>query len=399
MKLIVAISLTLLVCGTTWRASAQGLASIGKAGSEITNSSPLSVSVGVETGYDSNTNTTSGNETDSFFSGGGIGLFYAYATETTRFDIGGNLSALYYENTAPGQDDIFYNTRMTANLGHKLSQRATLTNNLLVSYENEPDYVVGASSALRNGHYFYAYDRLGLNYQWSRRFSTITAYAFNGVWYEQNQLSRQEDRHTHTVAQQLRYALSRSTTANVEYRYAYTDFLHAQNDSNSQYLLGGVDHEFSSFTRGGISVGAEYRDTERFGSLTRPYGEGYLMYKLTEDTSLRWAGRAGLEDNELGNFRERYGYRTGLTGIHAFTPTVRGSLGISYLHSDFEAPDNDGDLGDASDDAVSLNLGVNYRLFRNVDVNAGYQYTTYFSDLAGRDYDRHRVSLGMSSAF
>lgn len=399
MKRIIATTLALAVLATAQIASAQGLLGIGKSGSEISNSSPLRVSVGVEVGYDTNTNTASEYETDSLFFGGGVGLFYAYATETTRFDIGGNFSSLYYENTEPGQDDIYYNTRMTSNLGHKLSQRATVTNNLLVSYEVEPDYVVGASGALRNGHYFFGYERLGLNYQWSRRFSTVTSYTFNGVWYEKEELAQQEDRHTHTVAQQLRYALSRTTTANVEYRFSHTDFINIGNDSTSQFLLVGGDHEFSAFTQGGLLVGAEYRDFERHGSITRPYGEAYLTYKLTEDTSLRWAGRAGLENNELGNYRDRYGYRTGVTGFHSFTPTVRGSLGLSYLHSDFDPADSDGHLEDASDDGVSVNVGVTYKLVRNIDVNAGYQFTAYFSDLEARDYDRHRVTVGMSSTF
>ncbi len=128
---------------------------LGKSGSDITESSPLSVSVGAEFGYVTNTNTSSKNEIDSLFSGGGIGVFYALATETTRFDIGGNLSGLYYENTAPYQDDVYWNTRISANLGHKLSKRTTLTNNMLAAYEVEPDYVIGASTALRNDHYIY----------------------------------------------------------------------------------------------------------------------------------------------------------------------------------------------------------------------------------------------------
>jgi opacity protein-like surface antigen len=399
MKRFLSLFLTLLVICFTGESFAQGLQGLGKSGSDITESSPLRVSVGAELGYDSNTNTSSKDEIDSLFTGGGIGVFYALATETTRFDIGGNFSGLYYENTAPSQDDFYWNTRVTANLGHKISQRTTLTNNALIAYEVEPDYVIGASSALRNDHYIFGYDRLALNHQWTRRFSTITSYTFNGVWYDDNSLSRQEDRHTHTFGQQLRYALSRKTTANVEYRFAYTDFLHIANDTNSHYLLGGADHEFSSYTSGGIAVGAEYRDFERYGAITRPYGEAYVLYKLTEDTSVRWAGRAGLENNEIGNYRDRYGYRTGLTAIHGFTPSVRGSLGISYLHSEFDAVNGDNDLEDASDDAVSVNVGVTYRLFRNVDVNAGYQFTTYFSDIEDRDYERHRATVGVSSVF
>jgi opacity protein-like surface antigen len=399
MKRFLSPFLALLVVCSAGDAFAQGLQGLGKSGSDITESSPLRVSVGTEFGYDSNTNTTSDDEIDSLFTGGGIGVFYALATETTRFDIGGNFAGLYYEDTAPYQDDFYWNSRVTANFAHKLSKRTTLTNNTLFAYEVEPDYLIGASSALRNDPYLFGYNRLAINHEWTRRFSTITSYTFSGIWYENNILSRQEDRHTHAFGQQLRYALTRKTTANVEYRYAYTDFLHIANDTNSHYLLGGADHEFSGYTRGGISVGAEYRDFERNSGITRPYGEAYLVYKLTEDTSVRWAGQAGLENNEVGDYHDRYGFRTGLTAIHGFTPSVRGSLGLSYMHSELDAVDGDSDLDDASDDAVTVNVGVTYRLFRNVDVNASYQFTTYFSDIEARDYDRHRVTVGVSSMF
>ena len=56
-------------------------------------------------------------------------------------------------------------------------------------------------------------------------------------------------------------------------------------------------------------------------------------------------------------------------------------------------------INNTSEDLISLSLGVSYSLMANVDVNASYYFTTVSADDAFREYDRHRVSLGLSTTF
>ena len=129
----------LLIASTAERVSAQGLLGVSQHGSEISESEPLRVTVTGEAGYDSNSNTAPGNDkVDSYFAGGGLGVFYAFANDRTRLDLGGNLTALYYDQTAT-DDNVFYNGRFTANLGHRISRRLEVTNNGMIAYEIEPD--------------------------------------------------------------------------------------------------------------------------------------------------------------------------------------------------------------------------------------------------------------------
>ena len=47
----------------------------------------------------------------------------------------------------------------------------------------------------------------------------------------------------------------------------------------------------------------------------------------------------------------------------------------------------------------SLSLGVGYRIWSNWDLTAGYHFTYHDSGNELREYDRHRVSAGLSVTF
>ena len=386
-----------LIAGGFQTASAQGLLGIGQYGSEINETVPLKVTAGAQFGYDSNTNTASDDEDkiDSFFYGGGLGLFYAFANENTRLDIGGNFAALYYEDSATN-DDVFYNTRFTANLGHQITRQMRLTNNAMVAYEIEPDYLVAASTALRDDQYLFFYNRTALWYGLTPQLSSVTSYTIQGVDYESGILSAREDRLTHLFGQQMRYALSAQTSLRGEYRYGITDFDRAPYDSTSHYVLGGFDHRISNYTEFSVVGGAEYRKYDQFDSFWKPYAEAGVRHRLSEETQLRWMGRVGLEDNEVFGFQDRFTYRTGLSIHQQFSTQMRGHAGISYIHSDFNGGS---DRPDVKEDAVSLQAGLAYQLLENVEVHAGYYFTTYSSDDNFRDYDRHRVTVGATGSF
>ncbi|NNE90209.1 MAG: outer membrane beta-barrel protein [Verrucomicrobiales bacterium] len=375
---------------------AQGLLGIGHYGSEVSEASPLKLSVGVEGGYDSNTNTApSGSENSSYFGGGGIGLFYAYANDLSRLDLGGNFGAQWYEDAGPISDDIFYNTRLSANASHRFSDRFRVTNNSLIAYEIEPNYLIGASIALREDQYLYWYNRTALWYQLSKRFSLVTGYAIQGINYEESLLSTREDRLTHVFSQQLRYSLSSKTAVRAEYRYAMTDYDSINYDYKSHYALGGIDHRFSETTAGTLVAGAEFREYDRFEKTTQPYVEAGLNYRMSTRTSLRWMARIGLENNEVFGFSERYSYRTGLTANHAINDRLRATAGVSFVRSDFEGAEFDS----IEEHAVSGQIGLAYRVVQNVDLRLGYHYTNYSSDNSARDYDRSRVTIGATANF
>tara|TARA_B100001123_G_scaffold138637_1_gene161088 strand:- start:384 stop:653 length:270 start_codon:yes stop_codon:yes gene_type:complete len=88
-------------------------------------------------------------------------------------------------------------------------------------------------------------------------------------------------------------------------------------------------------------------------------------------------------------------FRTALNASHAFSDDLRGKAGLSYHSSDYDR----GVLSELTEYGLSLNLGLNYRVMSNTDLNLGYTLTHHTSDSAFREYDRHRLWAGISVTF
>jgi hypothetical protein len=54
---------------------------------------------------------------------------------------------------------------------------------------------------------------------------------------------------------------------------------------------------------------------------------------------------------------------------------------------------------DVNEHELSATAGLGYRLWENVSMDANYSYTLLTSDDALREYDRNRISLGLSASF
>ena len=85
-----------------------------------------------------------------------------------------------------------------------------------------------------------------------------------------------------------------------------------------------------------------------------------------------------------------------MTLNHQFTKDLRGNAGLHYIHSAY----SDSPIAaDFDEDLISISLGLTYQFYRNLAVYTNYNYTNSSSDNAFRDYDRHRLTLGVSATF
>ncbi len=377
-------------------AGAQGLLSLG-ADDDFYSGLPFTTTIGFDSGYDSNPSTSAEGGDGAAFSRATAEFAYGNGNRTTPVRVGLSVSGLYYYDDVPGLDESFYyDTRFTLNAKHEVSRRLTVGDNFYLSYEVEPDYAIGASNQRRLDQYLYGYNSLWASYAWSRRVSTISRYTVNGIKYDDSAVGRFEDRFTHTVGQEIRYAWNRKATVVAEYRFASTNYDTAPRDYQSHYVLGGMDYQFSRTLTGHLRAGAEFRSDDLYGDETRPYAEFALRQSITDATSIHWANRVGLEDSELGTYGSRYTFRSGLSAEHAFSNRMRGSAGITYLHNDYS---DSAFASDLTEDLVSAQVALAYRMFAAVDLNTSYTYTTVVSDDEIREYDRHLVSLGLSTTF
>ena len=382
-------------------AHGQGLLSIGSNVDDFEQEDiPLTWTVSGYVGYDSNINSIDIAEESSVYLQAGIGTQWSGGSRTTRYTLGASASVLYYfDDVTVGDDEnVFYSVRLQGSVVHRASRRLTLSDSFYATYEYEPNQQIGATVSRRTDQYFYLYNNAALSYAWTRRFSTVASWVTSGITYDGDDV---EDRWANRIGLAARYLWTRATTLVGEYRFGITDYETGTADYTSHYLLAGVDHMFNRVTQGSVRVGAEFRDNDNYDSNTSPYIEASLVQLLNEGFSLRWAARYGLEDSELGSFESRTSIRMGVTAQYEFNPRLTGTAGLTYVHSELDDSYVAG-VSDGDEDFFGINLGLSYLLYSNVRVEGGYSYGTLDSNIdsgISRDFDRHRVFMGVSANF
>jgi uncharacterized protein (PEP-CTERM system associated) len=173
-----------------------------------------------------------------------------------------------------------------------------------------------------------------------------------------------------------------------------TEYDNGFGDYTSQYFLAGVDHSFSRRTTGSFRAGAEVRDRDNGGSDTNPYAEASFSHSIAKQTYVRWYGRYGFEDADVGNYEDRTSFRTGVSVQQRFTNRLAGNFGANYVFDSFQ-----GGNPETDDNVIEVSLGLDYNVYKNLVLNTGYSFTTTTSDVAAREYDRHILSLGMTAKF
>lgn len=371
---------------------AQGLLSLGQR-DEFEKKLPFSVTVGLGAGWDSNVNLSSSDEQDSMFYKGTLIAEYSTGDRRTSYSFGLTYNPFYYVDAPEGVDDFQQSASVNFALRHRVSPRLTITDNLYFAYEFEPNYQIGTSVARRTQPYIYGYNNLNVSYAWTKRFSTVTGYTISGIDYDDDSEAG-ENYISHMFSQDFRYAFTKVTTGVLTYRYGLTEYDNNYGDYTSQYFLAGIDHSFSRRTTGSFRAGAEVRDRDNGGSATNPYVEASFSHSVAKQTYVRWYGRYGFEDADIGNSTERSSLRTGISVQQRFTNRLAGNLGANYIHDEFE-----GGSDSFNDDIVEVSVGLDFNVYRNLVLNAGYSFTTTSSDLENREYDRNILSLGMTAKF
>jgi len=377
-------------------ASAQGLLSLQTNKAEFADPAPVSYTAGLSTGYDKlNYRADGAGDIDSFFIQGGLGAAFQSADQVTPWNLGLDFGTVYYLDDTNRSDDTDYSARASFNVSHAFSERLKLTNNFYLTYEVEPNFGTGASTALRNGQYFYGYNNLAVSYAWSERFSTTTSYTVDGIKYDDELTAATEDRFSHIVSQQFSWAWNQTLKIVGEYRFRKVMYDRAPTDSTSHFVLAGLDKAWSERTNGSFRAGAEMYQSDRSDEIA-PYFEAALSHATSEKTTLNVFSSVGFDGSELGNYGSRYSYRLGANATNQVSKRLAINGGLNYAYSTFEGVGADPDVNEHE---LSATAGLGYRLWDNVSMDASYSYTLLTSDDALRDYDRNRVSLGLSASF
>ncbi len=394
--------------------SGQGLYSIAPNDDEAGDSLPLTYIVGVSVGFDDNPNPLFGTdgEDESGFVDGFVQANWTSVAPQTTWDVFARLGARYYfddfdDNRA---DQESFNARLGINFTHRFSERLRFSSRNLLAYEQEPDFDFGAANGVRAGDYFrYSTDN-SIGYRWSDRLGTQTGVSFSGVTYDELDDS---DFTQLTFRHDFRYRVSPATVVTAGYRYGIVDN-DTGSDSDSHFLVGGVEHRISPVSAVVLRAGVQFTDPDDGSSRTRPFVEGTLRTRLTEQLSanvfVRYSNEGfnrGLtvEDPATGGFQrfvfeQSQTLRVGSRLNYVVNSQVSLFGGVSFIYTDYDDPSEETPFAEEGDESIlHINAGASYRLTDNLYLTGSYNFTTAFSDFDGREYDRNRYQLGIQATF
>ena len=410
------ISLGLFSLMAAGSACAQGLYYVG---SEAQESLPLKWIVGISAIYDDNVNPGFGVEDSSTALNPYVGATFVNITPQTTWDVYARLGLIYYFDAPAGVDEVNSQSRLGVNLTHRFSERLRLSSRNFVSYELEPDYSYGYASSRQTGEYFFWQSDNSLGFRWTERVATYTGLRLEGTTYADVD---NNDRFTWELYNQFRYQLTPQTVLTADYRYGQTSGDGFASDSTNQYILLGAEHRFSPNTIGIIRAGAQLRDVDGGDNTTSPYLEFALNSQLTQAFRLRSFARYGIEDYdtvqvydadptvaglETVEYYDRRTLRFGISGEYVLNPLVSIFGGVDYIPSSYQSGkivspglNNGNSASDQDEDIVNAYIGLSYRINDMLSANASYNFTNSTSDLDNnRDYDRNRISVGLSAEF
>ncbi len=376
---------------------------------------PLRWSVGITATYDDNTTpgpaATDGDETFSL--NPYVGLSFVSVTPQTTWDVYARVGAIYYldEPQAAGTDDVYGQVRAGVNLSHSFNERLRLNSRNFLSYELEPDYSYGFASNRQTGEFLYYQTDNSLGYRWTERFATISGFQISGLSYDSSVPN--QDRFTWTLYNQFRYQLSPQSVLTASYRYSETDGDGLATDSTNQYLLVGLEHRFTPNTIAIVSAGAQFRDVDGLGgdNSSNPFLEVNLRTQVNTQFAIRSFVRYGVEDYDtvfaLGavpvQYDERLTLRVGVSGTYELSPSVSLYGGVDLVNTSYESGRNlttgGGGIPDQDETLVNAYIGASMKLTEILTGTLTYNFTNSDSDLPGRNYDRNRITVGLSAEF
>lgn len=335
-----------------------------------------------------------------------LGLSFVNITPQTTLDVFARLGVIYYldEPEALGADNTYGQARVGVNLTHRFDERLRFTTNNFLSYELEPDYSYGFASNRQIGEYLYWQTDNSVGYRWTQRFATYTGLQTTDLSYDSVEGA---DTSIWTVYNQLRFQHSSRSVLTASYRYSETDSEGNAADSTNQFLLAGIEHRFSPNTILILNTGAQLRDVQGLNGddSTNPYLELALRSQVNTQLGIRGFIRYSVEDYDtavaLARYDERLTLRLGVSGDYQLSPSLSFFSGVNLITTSYESGNFfSGGAAPVLDEVlVNAYLGASLKFTDYLYGTLTYNLTTTDSDIANREYDRNRVSVGLRAEF
>jgi hypothetical protein len=329
-------------------------------------------------------------------------LDVALTGDQTSFGANYMYTMRYYEGRSDNQID--HNHDFTAWVTHAFSERYSMSARENLVYSQEPTLTSGAGVVRNVGDVLHNDASASFAAQVSRLMEVQISYQNEYYDYRDNTayafiLNRME----HKPGIELRYQVSPNTVGTVGYRARVS--VQDKSAANSLNVLVhtpyvGVEHAFlpNLTAQGKVGVDfVDYYDNSAANSPINPYVDLSLKYDYTKGSFLQVgfvhdrnqtdAALLGAQDEETSSLYA--------TISHSITTKLIASATGRYQHSEF----NQGPVDGKADDIYGADLSLEYRINKNLSAVVGYTYDNVSSDIAGRGYDRNRVTFGMTASY
>jgi hypothetical protein len=353
---------------------------------------PVRITAGVDTGYDDNV-TLSPNAQGSLFAIENVVLTYDRPGERTQFYLLG-IGRFTQNFDVTGQNEKSGN--ITLGLTHNFSTRLSFYAGIYAAYQNEPNFQSNVGPANVRANYFDTRDIFSLTYRWSSRLTLVTSYTFERVNYDQPSIGDAQNRVESTLGEELAFSLTSRTNLVGEYRYETINYDTAPNDSTTNFILGGVNHNLTEHLIVRVRAGESFRSQQNAGNTANPYFESSVGY-VSSNHSLNWITSYGFESPTAAGVTTTKTWRTGLNLTYDLTSRLSSVARVYYHHDE-----NQGGIGTSStgaQDAFDLNLGLRYTINKNFTLHLDYSHSTQGSMGSNPGYSRNRYFGGFTYTF
>jgi hypothetical protein len=350
---------------------------------------PIQITGGLDMGYDDNATLTP-NAEGSLFLGENVTLTYNRPVEPTQLYVLGIGSFDQYFDVSRNDVDL----NVTMSLTHDFSTRLSFYASVFAAYQSQPNFQsnVGPENVISD--HFYTTDIFSLTYHWFPRFSLITSYTFNRVYYPQASIGNSQNLVDNTLGEKFEFSLTRRSQLVGEYRFETITYDTAPTDSTNHLILAGINHNLTEHLIVHARAGESFRSLENDGTTASPYLESVVEYTSSNHT-LSWTSSYGFENPTAAGVTTTKTWRTGLRLTYDLTSRLSSTAGVYYHHDE-----NTGGTGSTgSQDSFDLNLALRYFINKHFTLNLDYSHTTLGSMGSTPGYSQNRWSGGVTYTY
>ena len=170
----------------------------------------------------------------------------------------------------------------------------------------------------------------------------------------------------------------------------------------SHYFYVGTRQAFTRKLSGAVSVGAQYTDYYNANDSTwSPYLDLKANYTYQQSSSAQIGLSVGRSPADIGIVNNGELTLDTLFGSiygsinHRFSSRLTGMVFLSYQHSIYNGGTYDG----KSNDYLTLDSRLDYKLREYLYLDLGYVWTVYSSTIPGSDFTRNRAYFGIRATY